>query len=144
MIKKLDEFILAIKKGEKPFVYGTPVTVAYLLLSYDESIAELDNADFRPYIIAALHAKGAVDIQSYVASTILFKVESQEGKSWIALANWKKYLIDIFGAEIKIMLCVTLKTTDDKPLFDKVANPSIEAEFISRRDIVLGKFTTLK
>lgn len=144
MIKKLDEFIIGIKKVEKHFAYEIPVVSNYFVLSYDESIAELDNDDFRPYIIAALHAKGAVDMQSYVASTILFKAQSQEGLACIALTNWKKYLIDIFGAEIKIMLCITGKYKTGTLLFDKITDASVESEFIARRDIVIGKFTILK
>ena len=145
MEKDLDKYIKAIRKDVKHFEYEAPVVVINFMLSYDESIDALENKDFRPYIIAALYAKGAINMQSYVASTILFSSNSTNSKAGNALANWKKYLIDVFGDEIKIMICVTSNYTKiNTPVFDKVPDISIEAEFTTRREMVIEKFKTLK
>jgi len=143
MEKDLDKYIKAIRKDVKPFENKAPVIPSHFMLSYDESIDALEDKDFRPYIIAALHAKGAINIESYVASTILFTADSQEGFASIALKNWKKYLNDVFGPEIHIMLCIIVKYTSGGPVFDKIPNPNIEAEFKTRKEKVIEKFKTL-
>lgn len=144
MKKKLDEFITSIKAKESPFVYTGTKVDAHFLLSYDESIEELDDNDFRPFIIAALHVKGAKNIKSYVASTVIFTVEIEEGKSFTAIRNWKKYLSDVFGNELTFMLCRIKPADGNEAIFDKVPNKSIESQFDDRLILVREKFKTLK
>jgi hypothetical protein len=144
MEKNLDKFIVSIREKEKPFAYADPISSRHFMLSYDESIDALDDEDFRPYIIAALHAKGATEMKSYVASTIIFKAPTTTGSSGQALANWKNYLVGVFGPELTIMISVITQYKDLTPVFDKVANPSIETQFDERVTKVKDKFRTLK
>lgn len=144
MEKNLDKFIVSIRANEKPFVYEEPKVDRHFMLSYDESIDALENDDFRPYIISALHVKGAVNMKSYVASSIIFTAPITDAKSFAALKNWKDYLAKVFGPELTLMLCIIRNYNDNTPIFTKTANPSIESAFDERVKKVKEKFITLK
>ena len=144
MEKNLDKFISAIKKAEKPFEYKDTIVYRDFMLSYDESIDALDDEDFRPYIIAALHAKGATNLDSEVASTITFKAPYKKGESFNVLNNWKNYLVDVFGKEITFKLSISRSFDDGDPVSISVPDPSIKSAFVTRYDSVKTKFKTLK
>lgn len=138
----IDEFVASIKRNEKPFVYQESVNRPFML-SYDMDTATVNEhfgGDFRPFIIAALHVKGARKMKSYVATTIYYEADSKNGRTWDALVNWKSFLNTVFDKKLKLMICAIRETEDNEAIFDKIANPSIEAEFDTRRDTVISKF----
>ena len=141
---KIDEFIVSLKNNETTFFNKPKVVTRYFMLTYDESL-DL-KGDFRYYIIAALHAKGAHHIKSYVASGIIFRAPATMNDSNLAIRRWKNYLNRLFnnGGTFGLMICMAKQyTNDNAPVFLKIPYGTIEEDFDGIRDEVIEKFLLL-
>jgi hypothetical protein len=138
----IDEFIAHLKDSIRPFEYADPIATRYFMLSYDQSVSYFKD-DPRKYIIAALHARGAHDMKSYVASTIIFKAPATVGRAQIAINNWRNFLIQIFEGEdnFRLMICVVKQYANTlNPIFLNVPDKQIEFDFHNFREEVIEKF----
>ena len=104
MVYDIETFITKVKRWPA-FKIDSP-SFTSLILSYDMDTAVKDRnytGEFRDFVIAALYSRNAENIESNVASTITFRVESDEDDQ-VTLIMWCDFLTSIFSKNFRLEL----------------------------------------
>jgi hypothetical protein len=141
--KGVNSFIRELKERFPPFEYEQPTVVRFFMLSYDQTLEDF-LPDSTAWLIAALHAKGAHMIASFVPGCIFFQAEAKENRSKQAIENWGNYLAGLFAGECKFVICVVREYSNTgAPIFGIFPTKEREEKFDDLVQWVIERFKIL-
>lgn len=136
----LPDFINKVNQYPE-FDFNSPYPT-HFMFSYDMPTAQAEKyyaGTFRQFMIAALISRGAVNLQSFVESTITFTADSDEDPL-ITFQKWKNFLELQFSSNLKFQLGMLSENTLGFPLVITHNTTDHAINFTTERDGVISKF----
>lgn len=124
-------------------IYSEQVLEQQFILSYDLDTVKSDgfyeDNNFRLYVIAALHARGATNITGQLGSTLYFNADVPIGQANKTIFEWASYLDKTFQKNVYFMIAVVMEE-QNQAVTSSVFEKRFQDRFITDRDSVLSLF----